>query len=122
MLRNTTNASDSTPSGVVIRNYPRGLCRLRTSNLDGSMFYSVSFKFKDAWASFIIPEDSVQQSMRHNGSVIPDRVNIMLGPSEDIRKVSIRTDGRYASQPMFNSTIYSSVVADRNNYLRSIAV
>lgn len=121
---NSNRASDSAPSSVMIYNYPKSLCHEHVSDSDGSMFYAVSFKFKDDWASFIVTKDDIRQAVRKNGEIIPDRVNILLGSSDDIRSVSIRADDgeNYISQPMFNSTICSAIASDRKNYMRSIAV
>lgn len=47
----------------------------------------------------------------------------MLGDSEQIQSVSIlQDDNSYAQMPMFNKTILSAITANRQEYLRSIAV
>lgn len=126
MPKNKTSpadTSDSMPSNVMIYHYPKALCHEHLSGSDGNDFISVSFKYKDSWASFIVSKDDIQQSVNRNGDAIPNRVNILLGVSDDIRSVSIQADdGTYVSQPMYNRTISTSIVADRKNYLRSIAV
>lgn len=127
MSKNKSNPNikaDSTPSSIMIYNYSESLCHKHVSDSDGSVFYSVSFRFKDSWASFIVDENSIQQATRRNGDIISGRVNISLGASDDVRSVSILADDgeTYISQPMFNSTISSSIASDRKDYLRSIAV
>lgn len=117
------STANSTPSSLMIYNYPQSLCH-QHSNPDGTIFHSISFRYKDSWASFIVDENSIQQATRRNSDVIPSRVNISLGDPEDVRSVSILADDgeTYISQPMFNSTIYSSIAAGRKDYLRSIAI
>lgn len=123
----TNKKTDSTPSNVTINHYPAALLHEHVSAQDGSSFHSISFKYGTSWASFIIDENSFTQSVRRNGDPIPDRVDIFLGASDDVRSVSIRSDSddggaTYASQPMFNSTICSAIATERKDYLRSIAV
>ena len=107
---------------VILRNYPAALCRERIAEGD-YQFHSVSFKFGNSWASFIIDKEFIQQATRRNGDVIPNRVNIMLGEPDDVRIVSVSAgDGNFDRRPMFNSTVCSAVIADKKDYLRSIAV
>lgn len=114
--------ADSTQP-VILRNYPAALCRERLSDSGDYQFHSVSFKFGDSWASFIIDRGNIQQATRRNGDAIPNHVNILLGEADDVRNVSVSaSDGNFDRRPMFNSTIYSAVIADRKDYLRSVAV
>ena len=118
------NKADSTPSNVTINHYPQTLCH-QHSGPNGSIFHAISFKYHDAWASFIVAdENSIHQSVKRNGDIIPGRVDVILGAPDDVRSVSILADDgeTYISQPMFNSTISSSIASDRKDYLRSIAV
>lgn len=106
-----------------IVNYPEALCRKQKSKYDNSFFRSISFRFKDAWASFPLPEDRITQSTRRNGEAIPNRLALNLGDSEDIRFVSIRKDDNsYERKPFFNRTIKSLIDSEKHEYLRSIAL
>ena len=108
---------------VVIRNYPATLIHEHVSSDDGSVFKTLSFRFRDAWASLILPEGSVSQSVSRKGKNIDGRQNVLLGDPEQVRNVSIlETDGTYRRQPMFAKTILSSITESRQEYLRSIAV
>lgn len=108
---------------VVIRNYPASLIHEHVSSDDGSVFKTLSFRFRDAWASLILPEGSVSQSVSRKGKNIDGRQNVLLGDPEQVRNVSIlETDGTYRRQPMFAKTILSSITESRQEYLRSIAV
>ena len=108
---------------VVIRNYPASLINEHVSSDDGSVFKTLSFRFRDAWASLILPEGSVSQSVSRKGKNIDGRQNVLLGDPEQVRNVSIlETDGTYRRQPMFAKTILSSITESRQEYLRSIAV
>lgn len=106
-----------------IVNYPEALCRRQKSKADNSVFRSISFRFKDAWASFALPEDAVSQSVRRNGEAIPNRLALNLGDSEAIRFVSVRTgEDTYERKPFFNRTIKSLIDNGKQEYLRSIAI
>ncbi len=116
----TSNTADS--AMVEIRNYPTSLIHDYTSS-DGSVFHSLSFRWKDAWASLILPGESVSQSVMRNGKPIEGRQNIILGDPEQIRNVSVRQeDGSYSRVPVFNRSILSAITASRQEYLRSIAI
>ena len=122
MSKNNRTQNSTGSAMVEIKNYPASLIHNHTSE-DGSVFQSLSFRWKNAWASLILPEGAVSQSIMRNGRVIEGRQNIMLGDSEQIRYVSIQQDDNsYAQMPMFNKTILSAITANRQEYLRSIAV
>lgn len=106
-----------------IVNYPEALCRMQKSKADNSVFRSISFRFKDAWASFALPEDAVSPSVRRNGEAIPNRLALNLGDSEGIRFVSVKTgEDTYERKPFFNRTIKSLIDSGKQEYLRSIAI
>ena len=108
---------------VEIQHYPENLIREHPSNFDDGTFLTLSFKFRDKWASFILDESEVEQSMRSNGQVIPGRLNINLGSPEEIRNVSIQSDnGEYVNQPMYNKTIYAEIMRNRKRYLEQIVI
>lgn len=107
---------------VEIRNYPRSLIHDHTSD-DGSQFHTLSFRWNDAWASLILPDEAVTQSISRNGRKIDGRLNVSLGDSEQVRNVSVlQSDNSYKRTPMFNRTILSAITANKQEYLRSIAV
>ena len=123
MSKNTT--SEHTDSAVLeIRNYPISLIHEHTSDEDGSVFYSLSFRWKDSWASLLIPKDAISQSIMRNGKPIEGRLNITLGDPEQIRNVSIMSDesnGEYERKPLYNRTILSAIRSSKESYLRAIA-
>ncbi len=123
MSKNTT--SEQTDSSVLeIRNYPISLIHEHTSDEDGSVFYSLSFRWKDSWASLLIPKDAISQSIMRNGKPIEGRLNITLGDPEQIRNVSIMSDesnGEYERKPLYNRTILSAIRSSKESYLRAIA-
>ena len=58
-----------------------------------------------------------------NGIPIEGRLNIKLGDPEQIQNVSVlQNDSTYQQTPMFNRTILSAIMANKKEYLRSIAV
>lgn len=119
----TTQPTQPVESSDCIVNYPEALCRQQRSKADNSVFRSISFRFKDAWASFALPEDAVSQSVRRNGEAIPNRLALNLGNSEDVRFVSVKTgDDTYVRKPFFNKTIKSLIDNGKQEYLRSIAI
>ncbi len=119
----TTQPTQPVESSNCIVNYPEALCRQHKSKADNSVFRSISFRFKDAWASFALPEDAVSQSVRRNGEAIPNRLALNLGDSEAIRFVSVRTgEDTYERKPFFNRTIKSLIESGKQEYLRSIAI
>ena len=123
MAKNNHTPSPASSDVVVIRNYPTSLIHEHVSSDDGSVFKTLSFRFKDAWASLILPEGSVSQSVSRKGKNIEGRQNILLGDPEQVRNVSLQeTDGTYRRQPMFARTILSAIKESRQEYLRSIAV
>jgi len=119
-----TQTNSSVKSTECIVNYPAALCRQQKTKSDNSTFRSVSFKDpSDSWATFAISEDSVHQSVRRNGEVIPNVLTIDLGDSEDIRFVSVRTgDNCFERKPFFNKTIKTLIDNGKKAYLRSIAI
>jgi len=123
MSKNTT--SEQTDSAVLeIRNYPISLIHEHTSDEDGSVFYSLSFRWKDSWASLLIPKDAISPSIMRNGKPIEGRLNITLGDPEQIRNVSIMSDesnGEYERKPLYNRTILSAIRSSKESYLRAIA-
>ena len=123
MAKNTT--SEQTDSAVLeIRNYPISLIHEHTSDEDGSVFYSLSFRWKDSWASLLIPKDAISPSIMRNGKPIEGRLNITLGDPEQIRNVSIMSDesnGEYERKPLYNRTILSAIRSSKESYLRAIA-
>ena len=123
MSKNTT--SEQTDSAVLeIRNYPISLIHEHTSDGDGSVFYSLSFRWKDSWASLLIPKDAISQSIMRNGKPIEGRLNITLGDPEQIRNVSIMSDesnGEYERKPLYNRTILSAIRSSKESYLRALA-
>jgi len=123
MSKNTT--SEQTDSAVLeIRNYPISLIHEHTSDEDGSVFYSLSFRWKDSWASLLIPKDAISPSIMRNGKPIEGRLNITLGDPEQIRNVSImsdESDGEYERKPLYNRTILSAIRSSKESYLRAIA-
>ena len=123
MAKNNRTTSPASSDVVVIRNYPASLIHEHVSSDDGSVFKTLSFRFRDAWASLILPEGSVSQSVSRKGKNIEGRQNILLGDPEQVRNVSLQeTDGTYRRQPMFARTILSAIKESRQEYLRSIAV
>ena len=118
--KHTSNPTDN--ATVEIKNYPASLIHDHTSE-DGSVFHSLSFRWKDAWASLILPAGSTSQSVMRNGIPIEGRLNIKLGDPEQIQNVSVlQNDSTYQQTPMFNRTILSAITANKKEYLRSIAV
>lgn len=110
-------------SFVEIQHYPESLIREHPSNFDDGTFLTLSFRFRDKWASFILDESEVEQSMRSNGQVIPGRINISLGDPDEIRNVSIQEDGgEYVNQPMYNKSIYAEIMRNRRRYLEQIVI
>ncbi len=121
MPKNKTDINDTTNDCIV--NYPEALCRKQQSKTDNSIFRSISFRFKDTWATFPLPEDCITQSVRRNGEVIPNRLALNLGNSEDIRFVSVRKDDNtYERRPFYNRTIKNLIDSEKHDYLRSIAL
>jgi hypothetical protein len=118
------NHSEQTDSAVLeIRNYPVSLIHEHISSEDKSVFYSLSFRWKDSWASLWIPKDAISQSLMRNGKPIEGRLNITLGDPEQIRSVSIMSDDSsgYKRKPLYNRSILSAIRASKESYLRAIA-
>lgn len=119
----TTQPPTSVKSNDCIISYPEALCRKHMSKDNNSAFRSISFPFNGAWASFAISEDAVSQAVRRNGEIIPNRLNLNLGSSEDVRFVSVRADDNtFTRKPFFNRTIKSLIDDEKKAYLRSIAM
>ena len=123
-MSKSNRSTQSACSDVIeIRNYPASLIHDHVSSEDGSVFQTLSFRFKNAWASLILPEGSVSQSVTRNGKTIEGRQNVLLGNPEQIRNVSVlKDDDTYQRTPMFNRSILSAISESRQEYLRSIAV
>ena len=123
MSKSNRTTSPASSDVVVIRNYPASLIHEHVSSDDGSVFRTLSFRFRNAWASLILPDGSVSQSVSRKGKNIEGRQNVLLGDPEQVRNVSLQeNDGTYRRQPMFTKTILSSIMESRQEYLRSIAV
>ena len=123
MAKNNRTPGPASSDVIEIRNYPASLIHEHVSSDDGSVFQTLSFRFKNAWASLILPEGSVSQSVSRKGKNIEGRQNVLLGDPEQVRNVSLQeTDGTYRRQPMFARTISSAIKESRQEYLRSIAV
>ena len=123
MSKNNRTSSPASSDSIEIRNYPASLIHEHVSSDDGSVFKTLSFRFKDAWASLILPEGSVSQSVTRNGKKIEDKRNVFLGVPDQVRNVSVlQDDNTYKRTPMFNRTILSAITESREEYMRSIAV
>ena len=70
MSKNNRTSSAASSDSIEIRNYPASLIHEHVSSDDGSVFKTLSFRFKDAWASLILPEGSVSQSVTRKGKNI----------------------------------------------------
>ena len=123
MSQHNRTSSAASSDSIEIRNYPASLIHEHVSSDDGSVFKTLSFRFKDAWASLILPEGSVSQSVTRKGKNIEGRRNVLLGDPEQVRNVSVlQDDSTYQRTPMFNRTILSAITESREEYMRSIAV
>ena len=123
MSKNNRTSSAASSDSIEIRNYPASLIHEHVSSDDGSVFKTLSFRFKDAWASLILPEGSVSQSVTRNGKKIEDKRNVFLGVPDQVRNVSVlQDDNTYKRTPMFYRTILSAIIESREEYIRSIAV
>ena len=123
MSKNNRTSSPASSDSIEIRNYPASLIHEHVSSDDASVFKTLSFRFKDAWASLILPEGSVSQSVTRKGKNIEGRRNVLLGDPEQVRNVSVlQDDSTYQRTPMFNRTILSAITESREEYMRSIAV
>lgn len=123
MSRSSRSTQPASSDVIEIRNYPASLIHDHVSSDDGSVFQTLSFRFKNAWASLILPEGSVSQSVTRKGKSIEGRQNVLLGDPEQIRNVSVlKDDDTYQRTPMFNRSILSAISESRQEYLRSIAV
>ena len=123
MSKNNRTSSPASSDSIEIRNYPASLIHEHVSSDDGSVFKTLSFRFKDSWASLILPEGSVSQSVTRKGKKIEDKRNVFLGVPDQVRNVSVlQDDNTYKRTPMFNRTILSAITESREEYMRSIAV
>ena len=123
MSKNNRTSSSKSSDSIEIKNYPASLIHEHVSSADGAVFKTLSFRFKDAWASLILPEESVSQSVTRKGKNIEGRRNILLGDPEQVRNVSVlQDDSTYQRTPMFNRTIMAAITKSREEYMRSIAV
>lgn len=115
-------AKPTTNSVVEIKRYPSTLIHKHKSE-DGDEYSSISFRWQNRWASLILPEGSVSQSVSRKGKNIEGRQDVLLGDPEEVRNVSVlQDDSTYQRTPMFNRTILSAITESRQEYLRSIAV
>ena len=103
--------------------YPSKLVREHTGR-NGHIFHSLSFMFKDKWASFIVNEESIQPITLKDGNVADGKVSIELGAADEITMVSLpNEDGQsFRRQPFFNSSIVECIRQNKQDYLRSIAI
>ena len=123
MSKNNRTSSSKSSDSIEIKNYPASLIHEHVSSTDGSVFKTLSFRFKDAWASLILPDGSVSPSVTRNGKKIEDKRNVFLGVPDQVRNVSVlQDDNTYKRTPMFNRTILSAITESREEYMRSIAV
>lgn len=123
MSKNNRTASPASSEPIEIKNYPASLIHEHVSSDDGSVFKTLSFRFKNAWASLILPEGSVSPSVTRKGKEIEDKRNVFLGVPDQVRNVSVlQDDNTYKRTPMFNRTILSAITESREEYMRSIAV
>ncbi len=116
------DVSASVISTDCIVNYPEALCRQQKSKADNSTFRCISFKVGESWASFPLSEDAVSQSTNRNGKVIPHKLALNLGDSDDVRFVSVREGDSYKRKAFFNKTIQTLIDNEKRAYLRSIAL
>ena len=122
MAKNNRTTDTEVPATVEIRNYPSSLIYEHISS-SGSKFKSLSFRFRNSWASLLLREGSTSQSFMRNGSPIPSRVNVDLGSPDNVQFVSVQQDdASFKRIPMFNKTILSAISESRQDYLQSIAV
>ena len=99
--KNPTEAKETT---LFINNYPSSLCHKHTSN--DKQFTSVSFKYNDKWASFIVNDSQIKDSTRKDGTIIDNCINIVLGKAHQSRKISFKNEnGIYDTEQMSNSDI-----------------
>ena len=109
---------------IEIKNYPASLCKKHQSLYDDSTFLTLSFRFQNNWASFIIDDScDIKPSMRRNGEELPDRFNVILGDPSGIRNVSLKSEsGGFVNQPMYNRTIKDAILKSRKEYVKAIAI
>ncbi len=124
MSKRKDNLSSIDDSSIEVRNYPSSLCRTHQSQYDDSTFMTLSFRFKDKWASFIIDSCDLEPSMRRNGEELPDRFNVILGNPDEIRNVAISSEDGigFINQPMYNRTIRDAILQSRKEYVKAIAI
>ena len=116
-----TKDINTDPADVLTVPYPCQLVR-RHETKNGGVFHSVSFRFKDAWASFVIGEDKIKPYVR-NGETVNNKVSLELGPAEDIRMVSVSNNGKgFKNQAFFNRSIQSYINQAKSDYLKSVAI
>ena len=102
--------------------YPTKLIREHIGK-NGHSFHSLSFMFRDKWASFIVNEDSISPFTSRNGDAVDGKVSIELA-ADDITMVSLPDDDglSFRRQPFFNSSIAECIRQNKQDYLRSIAI
>lgn len=115
--------SKSKTSNNLSISYPTKLVREHTGK-NGHIFHSLSFMFKDRWASFIVNEDRIKPVTLSNGDVVDGKVSVELGEASDITMVSLPNDDglSFRRQPFFNSSIAECIHQNKQDYLRSIAI
>lgn len=90
---------------VYVNYFPEKLCRKRVSK-SNNQFVSVSFLFKDAWASVALSPALLKASTNRNGETIPERFNLFLGDRYQYRNVSVSDGcGGYKTERMSNSDL-----------------
>lgn len=104
---------------LYIRNYPEQLCHEHVR--DNFSFSSISFRFGEKFASFLLPKVFITESTRYNLTLIPKCVNIALGNCNDMRKISILEDGKYKYIKLTNQEIWDAIQQNRAEYKASIS-
>lgn len=124
MSRKNSKTVAVEPLSVEIKNYPASLIREYKSKFDNATFRVLSFPYNGLWASCYINESEMRPSKRLNGEPYPNRLDLMLGESDDVRRCTIKDLATNTFSPilMFNSTIEAAIKASRKAYLQSLAV
>ena len=110
-------ANPSATDRIFINNYPSTLCHERINGKSSISFSSISFKFHDAWASFILLNSFISESTKSNGTLINNCKNLFLGKPDEIRLVSVpRGDGMYDAIKLSNQEILNTIESNRVSY------
>ncbi len=105
------SAEEKEPT-LFINNYPASLCHKHTSG--DKTFTSVSFKYNDKWASFIVNDNQIKDSTRKDGTIIDNCINIVLGKAHQSRKISFKNEtGSYNTEQMSNGDIRNFINENR---------